>query len=93
MMVIIAHIVNILKTIELYIFFFLSNYLFLAVLGLHCCEASSSCGEWGLLFSCSAWLSHCSGFSLQSTSSRRTGFSGCGGQAVEHRLSSCGTQA
>ena len=63
MMVIIAHIVNILKTIELYIFFFLSNYLFLAVLGLHCCEASSSCGEWGLLFSCSAWLSHCSGFS------------------------------
>ena len=26
-------------------------YLFLAVLGLHCCvRASSSCGEWGLLF-------------------------------------------
>ena len=26
-------------------------YLFLAVLGLHCCvQAFSSCGEWGLLF-------------------------------------------
>ena len=26
-------------------------YLFLAVLGLRCCvQASSSCGEWGLLF-------------------------------------------
>ena len=26
-------------------------YLFLAVLGLHCCAgAFSSCGEWGLLF-------------------------------------------
>ena len=26
-------------------------YLFLAVLGLHCCVwAFSSCGEWGLLF-------------------------------------------
>ena len=38
----------------LFFFFFLVNlfiYLFLAVLGLHCCmRASSSCGEWGLLF-------------------------------------------
>ena len=30
---------------------YLFIYLFLAVLGLHCCaRASSSCGEWGLLF-------------------------------------------
>ena len=30
--------------------FFLKIYLFLAVLGLHCCaRAFSSCGEWGLL--------------------------------------------
>ena len=31
--------------------FYLFIYLFLAALGLHCCaRASSSCGEWGLLF-------------------------------------------
>ena len=30
---------------------FILFYLFLAVLGLHCCVwAFSSCGEWGLLF-------------------------------------------
>ena len=39
-------------------------YLFLAVLGLHCCTwAFSSCGKRGLLSSCSAWSSHCDGFS------------------------------
>ena len=47
-------------------FFFLLYliYLVLAVLGLHCCKwAFSSCGEWGLLSSCSARPSHCGGFS------------------------------
>ena len=48
------------------LFFFFSHsfiYLFLAVLGLHCCMQSfSSCGEWGLLFSYGAWASHCGGF-------------------------------
>ena len=36
----------------MYFFFFLNKfiYLFIAVLGLHCCaQAFSSCGEWGLL--------------------------------------------
>ena len=39
-------------------------YLLLAMLGL-CCYvwAFSSCGERGLLYSCSAWVSHCCGFS------------------------------
>ena len=39
-------------------------YLFFTVVGsslLH--RLSSSCGEWGLLSSCSAQASHCSGFS------------------------------
>ena len=40
---------------HLYLFLFFKNFiyllLFLAVLGLLCCAwASSSCGEWGLLF-------------------------------------------
>ena len=39
-------------------------FLFLVVLGLSCCTwAVSSCGEQGLLSSCGAWASHCSGFS------------------------------
>ena len=37
--------------ILLFFFFFLIYFLFLAALGLHCCEWDfSSCGEWGLLF-------------------------------------------
>ena len=69
-------------------------YLFLAVLGLHCCTpAFSSCGEQGLLFvaACSfslLWL-----LLLQSTGSRRAGFSSCGSQALERRLSGCGARA
>ena len=41
----------------------------------------------------------CAGFSLRwllllrSTGSRREGFSSCGSQALDHRLSSCGTRA
>ena len=36
---------------------------YLAVLGLPCCTWTfSSCGERGLLSSCSAWASHCSDF-------------------------------
>ena len=38
--------------------------LFLSVLGLHCCALTfSSCGQWGLLTSCSIRASHCSAFS------------------------------
>ena len=68
------------------IFYFM---LFLVVLSL-CCyvQAFSSCGKQGLLSSCSARASHCSGFSC------------CGAQAlgkrasviVARRLSSCGSR-
>ena len=59
-------------------FFFLS--FFMAVLGLHCCvQAFSSCSESGLLSSCGAWVSHCSGFSC------------CRAQALGYwEFSSCG---
>ena len=69
-------------------------YLFLATLGLHCCvRAFSSCGEWGLLFIAVRglllrWL-----LLLRSTDSRHAGFSSCGLQALERRLSSCGARA
>ena len=72
----------------------LSIYLFMAVLGLRCCaQPSSSCSEQGLLFVavCGlliAWL-----LLLRSTGSRCVGFSSCGSQALERRLSSCGAQA
>ena len=43
---------------------YLFIYLFLAVLGLHCCvQAFSRFGEQGLLSSCDAQASYCSGFS------------------------------
>ena len=45
-------------------YFFNCIYLFMAVLDLCCCEdLFSSCGEWGLLSSCSVQASHCGGFS------------------------------
>ena len=69
-------------------------YLFLAELGLHCCEqAFCSCSE-GAYFSL-----QCVGFSLRwilllrSTGSRRMGFRSCGSRALERRLGSCGTWA
>ena len=56
--------------------FFLKIYLFilfLAVLGLCCCEwAFSNCGEMRLLSSCGTWAVHCSGFSC------------CGAPALRH---------
>ena len=40
--------------------------LFLAALGFCCCtQAFSGCGEWGLLSSCGAQTSHCSGISCR----------------------------
>ena len=77
-------------------------YLFLAVLGPHCCSlAFSSCGERGLLYRCGAWASHCGGFSCCGAQALGTwasvvsarGLSSCGSQALEHRLSSCGAWA
>ena len=64
-------------------------FLFLAALGLRCCaRAFSDCGEWGLLIVAVRWL-----LLLRSMGSRRTGFSSCGSQALERRLSSCGARA
>ena len=66
------------------IFFFInySIYLFLAVLDLHCCTWAFSSCKWGLLSSCSVWVSHCDGFSCC-----RAQALGCVGSAVvAHRL-------
>ena len=74
-------------------FFSLKNlfiYLFLAALGLHCCaQASSSCGELGLLFVAVCWL-------LIVVASLCCGAQALGTRAavvVACRLSSCGTWA
>ena len=70
------------------------SFFFLAALSLCCCvRAFSSCGERGLLLVAVrglliGWL-----LLLQSTGSRRAGFSSCGMQALECRLSSCGAWA
>ena len=58
---------------------YLFIYLFLAALGLCCCAwASSSCGEWGLLFVVVRGLLIAVLLLLRSTGSRRAGFSSCG---------------
>ena len=65
--------------------------LLLATLGLCCCVWAFS--------SCSAWASHCSGFSCrgarapgtQASVAAARGLSSCGSQALELWLSSCGT--
>ena len=59
-----------------YISTFFLTYLILVALGLHCCVQVSLAA--GLLSGCGARASHCSGFSR------------CGAQAPESRLSSCG---
>ena len=74
-------------------------YFILVALGLHCCvQALSSCGERGLLSSCGAQASHCSGFSCHgqqalgaevSVAARKLG--SCGLLALEcSGFSSCG---
>ena len=56
-------------------------YLFLVALGLRCCaRAFSSCGEQGLLSSCSTQAYHHS-------------VSSCRAQALEHGLRNCGAGA
>ena len=55
----------------------------------------------GATLRCGAWASHCSGFSycgaralgMQVSVVVARGLSSCGSQALEHRLSSCGTRA
>ena len=74
--------------------FLLILYLFSAVLGLHCCMDFSLVAAMGATL----WLWR-AGFSLwrllslQSTVSRRLGFSSCGSRALEHSLSGCGVYA
>ena len=76
-------------------------YLFLAVLGLHCCtRAFSSYSERGLLFVVVCRL-HCGGFSccgaralgVRASVVVARGLSSCGSWALERRLSSCGARA
>ena len=67
----------------LFIYFWL-HWVFVAARGL-----SSSCGEWGAALCCSAWASHCGGFSC-------CGAWALGTQAsvvVARGLSSCGSRA
>ena len=76
-----------------FLFFFFN--LFLVVLGLSLLlhRFFSSCGEWGLLSSCNAQASHCSGFSC--CWARTLGHSASAGVPglLEHKLGHCGTQA
>ena len=76
--------------IYLLVYLFIHSFIHsLAALGLRCCVwAFSSCGKQGLLFVALHGL-----LLLQSTGSRRVGFSSCGSRALERRLSSCGTRA
>ena len=60
-------------TVEFFCVFFY-YLLFLAALGLHCAQASSSCDEGGILC-CGARASHCGGFSC------------CGARALGARAS------
>ena len=72
---------------------FLKNNFILAVLVFRwCTRAFFSCGGHGLLSSCSAWASHCSGFSCCGAQALGcVTCSSCGSQTLEHRLSSCDT--
>ena len=73
-------------------FFKLINYFWLHWVFVAAC---------GLFFSCSAWASHCGGFSCcgaRAVGARASvvaarGLSSCGTWALECRLSSCGTRA
>ena len=65
-------------------------YVFLAALGLcYFAWVFSSCGEWGAALPCSAWPSHCRGFSfcrvqalgVQASVSLASGLSSCGSRA------------
>ena len=58
------------------------------------CGLLPGCGNQGRLSSCGVQASHCGGFSCcRAWAPGHLGFSPCGSQALEHRLSGCGTQA
>ena len=79
---------------SLIVFVFPKNFYFIfgCAGSLLLCGLFSSCSERGLLPS-GVRASHCSGFSyLGAWALGLTGFGRCGSWALEHRLSSCGTQ-
>ena len=67
------------------------SYLFLAALGLCCCEGLSRVVENRGYSSCSVQAPHCGGVSCcRAWALAYMGFSVCDPQALEHRLSTCG---
>ena len=76
------------KVIYLFVYLFRLHWVSVAARRLSLVEASRGYSSL-----------RCAGFSLRwllllrSTGSRHMGFSSCGSQALEHRLSSCGAQA
>ena len=73
---------------------FIYLFLFLAVLGLHCCtRAFSSCTELGLLLVAVHRLLTALASPVWSTGSRVCGLNSRGSQALEHRLNSSGLHA
>ena len=68
-------------------------FYFCCAVSLLLCGLFSSCSEQGLLSHCDVWASHCSGNSCGASALVYVGFSSCGSQALERRLSSCGTWA
>ena len=72
---------------NLFIYFWLS-WVFAAACGLSLVAATGAYTSFWCVGFTLRWL-----LLLRSTDSRRVGFSSCGSRALEHRLSSCGTQA
>ena len=88
-----------------FFFFKINLFIYLFIVG---CVGSSllradflQLRQVGATLRCSAWASHCSGFSCcgaQALGARTSvvvarGLSSCGSWALEHRLSSCGARA
>ena len=65
------------RAIQMTYRYFLKLFLFLAVLGLHCCGLSPVALRWGLLFVAVLRLLTAVSSLLQSTGSRHTGFGNC----------------
>ena len=75
------------RSLFFFLFIFWLHWVFVAACGLSLVAASGGYSSlWCVGFSL-RWL-----LLLRSTGSRHTGFSSCGSQPLEHRLSSCGAQ-
>ena len=69
-------------------------YLFLAVLGLHCCTRLSLVGLVGAILCCSGFsCCRAQALGVQASVVVAHGLSSCGSWALECRLSSCGAGA